>query len=88
MQCRYAAYVFSGYKSDLNWKCNAILKYTNPCKGCSCCYSKEFYNEPTDMNKRWWHVFLPRKQILLSGKWIIVETELQNIIRAEYYTGY
>ncbi|KAH0950761.1 hypothetical protein HN011_005621 [Eciton burchellii] len=61
---KYAAYVFSGYKSDLNWKCNAVLKYTNPCKGCSCCYSKESYNEST--NRRWWHTFLPRKQIIVS----------------------
>ncbi|EZA62691.1 Acylglycerol kinase, mitochondrial [Ooceraea biroi] len=59
---KYAAYVFSGYKSDLNWRCNAVLKYTNPCEGCSRCYSKESYNESVNMNRRWWHAFLPRKQ--------------------------
>lgn len=65
---RYAAYVFSGYKSDLNWNCNAVLKYTNPCKGCSRCYSEESYNETMHKNRRWWHAFLPRKQPLVSGK--------------------
>ncbi|KAL6447224.1 hypothetical protein ACFW04_001482 [Cataglyphis niger] len=63
---KYAAYVFSGYKSDLNWKCNAVMKYTNPCKGCSYCYSKDLsYNQSTNLNKRWWHVFLPKKQTLI-----------------------
>ncbi|EFN62771.1 Acylglycerol kinase, mitochondrial [Camponotus floridanus] len=60
---KYAAYVFNGYKSDLNWNCNAIMKYTNPCKGCSHCYSKELsYNQSTNFNRRWWHAFLPKKQ--------------------------
>lgn len=64
---KYAAYVFNGYKSDLNWKCNAVLKYTNPCKGCSYCYSKEmYYNQSANSNRRWWHAFLPRKQTSTS----------------------
>ncbi|XP_070158790.1 acylglycerol kinase, mitochondrial isoform X2 [Polyergus mexicanus] len=63
---KYAAYVFSGYKSDLNWKCNAVMKYSKPCKGCSCCYSKELsYNQSTNLNRRWWHAFLPKKQTLV-----------------------
>lgn len=71
---RYAAYVFNGYKSDLNWNCNAIMKYTNPCKGCSHCYSKELsYNQSTNFNRRWWHAFLPKKQTFVPGKEIFVE---------------
>ncbi|XP_029673153.1 acylglycerol kinase, mitochondrial isoform X1 [Formica exsecta] len=63
---KYAAYVFSGYKSNLNWKCNAVMKYSNPCKGCSYCYSKELsYNQSTNLNRRWWHAFLPKKQTLV-----------------------
>ncbi|XP_011636985.1 acylglycerol kinase, mitochondrial isoform X1 [Pogonomyrmex barbatus] len=60
---KYAAYLFNGYKSNLNWKCNALMKYTNPCKGCSCCYSKNSYNQSSNLNKRWWHAFLPKRQI-------------------------
>ncbi|XP_071568150.1 acylglycerol kinase, mitochondrial isoform X1 [Temnothorax nylanderi] len=64
---KYAAYVFSGYKSKLNWKCNAVMKYTNPCKGCSHCYSKDLsYNQSTNSNRRWWHAFLPKRQTLVS----------------------
>ncbi|XP_032685055.1 acylglycerol kinase, mitochondrial isoform X2 [Odontomachus brunneus] len=58
---KYAAYVFSGYKSDLNWNCNAILKYTNPCKGCSYCYSREISSDQSARsNRRWWNAFLPK----------------------------
>lgn len=71
---RYAAYVFSGYKSNLNWKCNAVMKYSNPCKGCSYCYSKELsYNQSTNLNRRWWHAFLPKKQTLVPGKMILIK---------------
>jgi len=64
---KYAAYVFSGYKSNLNWKCNAVMKYTNPCKGCSRCYSKDLsYNQFTNSNRRWWHALLPKRQIFVS----------------------
>ncbi|XP_036147827.1 acylglycerol kinase, mitochondrial isoform X2 [Monomorium pharaonis] len=60
---KYVAYVFSGYKSDLNWNCNAVMKYTNPCKGCSSCYSKNFFRDQSMYsNRRWWHVFLPKRQ--------------------------
>lgn len=66
---RYAAYIFCGYKSDLTWECNAVIKYTNPCKGCSRCYSKELaYNQSTNLNRRWWHAFLPKRQTFASGK--------------------
>ncbi|XP_072761009.1 acylglycerol kinase, mitochondrial isoform X2 [Anoplolepis gracilipes] len=68
---KYAAYVFNGYKSDLNWKCNAVMKYTNPCKGCSHCYSKELaYNQSTNLNRRWWHAFLPKKQTFVSDNYV------------------
>ncbi|XP_011882144.1 PREDICTED: acylglycerol kinase, mitochondrial isoform X2 [Vollenhovia emeryi] len=64
---KYAAYVFSGYKSQLSWKCNAEMKYTNPCKGCSRCYSKDLsYNQSTNSNRRWWHAFLPKRQTFVS----------------------
>ncbi|XP_020285907.1 acylglycerol kinase, mitochondrial isoform X2 [Pseudomyrmex gracilis] len=60
---KYAAYIFSGYKSDLNWKCNAVMKYTNPCKGCSNCYSNELsHNHSASLSRRWWHAFLPKKK--------------------------
>ncbi|KAL0100333.1 hypothetical protein PUN28_019594 [Cardiocondyla obscurior] len=68
---KYAAYVFSGYKSNLNWKCNAVLKYTNPCKGCSRCYAKNFsYNQSTNSNRRWWHAFLPKNKTFVSDNHI------------------
>lgn len=64
---KYAAYVFCGYKSDLTWKCNAMMKYTNPCKGCSRCCSKELiHNQSTNLNRRWWHAFLPKGQTFVS----------------------
>ncbi|XP_025162874.1 acylglycerol kinase, mitochondrial isoform X2 [Harpegnathos saltator] len=63
---KYAAYVFNGYKSDLNWKCNAVLKYTNPCKGCSHCYSKKISSDQTaNSNRRWWHAFLPKTRTFI-----------------------
>lgn len=79
---RYAAYVFNSYKSNLNWKCNAIMKYTNPCKGCSYCYSKDLsYNQSTNSNRRWWHAFLPRKQTFVSGKEILIKFEINYSYR-------
>ncbi|KAG5328748.1 AGK protein, partial [Acromyrmex heyeri] len=69
---KYAAYIFNGYKSNLTWKCNALMKYTNPCKGCSCCYSKDLsYNQFTNSNRRWWHAFLPKQQTFVSGNEIL-----------------
>lgn len=56
---RYAAYVFSGLKTNLNWSLNGTLKYTDPCTGCSHCYQENQSN--TSVEKRWWHVFIPRR---------------------------
>ncbi|XP_014471802.1 PREDICTED: acylglycerol kinase, mitochondrial [Dinoponera quadriceps] len=68
---KYAAYVFNGYKSDLNWKCNMTLKYTNPCKGCSHCYSKEIFSDQSaNSNRRWWHAFLPKTRQFISDNHI------------------
>ncbi|XP_031833350.1 acylglycerol kinase-like protein Mulk isoform X2 [Nomia melanderi] len=60
----YVTYVFNGYKKKLNWNCDATIKYTNPCDGCSNCYQKDMsLNEFANMNKRWWHAFIPRKRV-------------------------
>ncbi|XP_014601075.1 PREDICTED: acylglycerol kinase, mitochondrial [Polistes canadensis] len=65
---KYATYIFNGYKNNLNWNCNGLLKYTKPCAGCSQCYANTNIDQSLHTNKRWWHAFLPRKTILASGK--------------------
>ncbi|XP_012219224.1 acylglycerol kinase, mitochondrial [Linepithema humile] len=67
---KYAAYVFCGYKSDLTWKCNAVMKYTNPCKGCSRCYFEQLAYSQSNLNRRWWHAFLPKRQTFASDNHI------------------
>ncbi|XP_058804230.1 acylglycerol kinase, mitochondrial isoform X2 [Phymastichus coffea] len=52
----YVTYIFSGFKSDINWDCNGVLRYFDPCSGCSNCHHKQ---DPT-LNKRWWHSFVPK----------------------------
>lgn len=54
---RYVTYVFNGYEENLNKYCDAVLKYTLPCEGCSRCSQN---NLISNLNTRWWHVFLPR----------------------------
>ncbi|XP_034950527.1 acylglycerol kinase, mitochondrial [Chelonus insularis] len=55
----YVTYIFNGYKKkNINWDCNANIRYSDPCQGCSNCYNKSQFNESSD--KRWWHVFIPR----------------------------
>lgn len=34
---KYATYIFNGYKDSLNWKCEALVNYSEPCEGCSNC---------------------------------------------------
>ncbi|XP_029032122.2 acylglycerol kinase, mitochondrial [Osmia bicornis bicornis] len=60
---KYVTYILNGYKMNLNQYCNAMIKYTPPCEGCSRCSQKNFLNVPSNMNKRWWHVFVPRNPI-------------------------
>lgn len=54
---RYVTYVFNGYEENLNKYCDAVLKYTLPCEGCSRCSQN---NLISNLNTRWWHIFLPR----------------------------
>ncbi|XP_060821605.1 acylglycerol kinase, mitochondrial [Bombus pascuorum] len=54
---KYVTYVFNGYEENLNKYCDAVLKYTLPCEGCSRCSQN---NLISNLNTRWWHVFLPR----------------------------
>ncbi|XP_008558541.1 acylglycerol kinase, mitochondrial [Microplitis demolitor] len=56
---RYVTYVFNGFKNDLNWNCNATIRYTDPCPGCSKCYQQ--YQSSGQSDVRWWHVFIPKK---------------------------
>ncbi|KAF3420722.1 hypothetical protein E2986_00613 [Frieseomelitta varia] len=56
---KYVTYIFNGPKENLNKYCDAILKYTLPCEGCSRCSQ----NLISNLNTRWWHVFLPRSTI-------------------------
>ncbi|KZC09762.1 PREDICTED: acylglycerol kinase, mitochondrial [Dufourea novaeangliae] len=61
---KYATYVLNGYKEKLNWNCDALIKYTNPCDGCSRCYQRDTsLDEFANINKRWWHAFVPRKSV-------------------------
>lgn len=55
---RYATYVFSGFKKDVNWDINGTIRYSDPCNGCSRCYNKDDNNDSS--GSRWWHVFIPR----------------------------
>ncbi|XP_076766711.1 acylglycerol kinase-like protein Mulk [Xylocopa sonorina] len=58
---KYATYVFNGFKDNLNQYCDAILKYTLPCEGCSRCNrNNSFLSGSSNLNTRWWHVFIPK----------------------------
>ena len=54
---RYVTYIFNGLKNDLNWNCDGVIRYSDPCNGCSLCYTK---NEDSHVNKKWWHAFVPK----------------------------
>ncbi|XP_063975455.1 acylglycerol kinase, mitochondrial isoform X2 [Diachasmimorpha longicaudata] len=56
---RYMTYIFNGMKKDVNWEINGTLRYSEPCSGCSTCYDDNQTPESTE--KRWWHVFIPRR---------------------------
>lgn len=58
---KYVTYIFNGHKEDLNWKCDATIRYSDPCEGCSRCYQEQ--NSPVEIStKRWWHAFVPRQR--------------------------
>lgn len=65
---KYANYLVNGYEENLKWNCNAMMKYTDPCTGCSQCYQNtlSFCESSGSANKRWWHAFLPRKTTFAS----------------------
>ncbi|XP_046813636.1 acylglycerol kinase, mitochondrial isoform X2 [Vespa crabro] len=63
---KYATYIFNGYKDNLNWNCNGLLRYTKPCTGCSHCYKNSNIDQSTHTNKRWWHAFVPKKATFTS----------------------
>ncbi|OXU30059.1 hypothetical protein TSAR_015262, partial [Trichomalopsis sarcophagae] len=54
---RYMTYVFNGYKSDINWDCNGVIRYSDPCSGCSKCCQEQEKQSPS--GRRWWHSFVP-----------------------------
>lgn len=65
---KYATFIFNGYKSNLSWNCNATLKYTDPCTGCSNCYKNvNATDQFIHSNKRWWHAFLPKRTFTLDA---------------------
>ncbi|KAG5893360.1 hypothetical protein JTB14_000125 [Gonioctena quinquepunctata] len=37
---KYATYIFNGFKSKLSWNCEAVIRYSVPCEGCSNCCKK------------------------------------------------
>lgn len=47
------------------------IQYTNPCDGCKTCHEMKFKKSADELNvnngipeKRWWSVFMPRKQVI------------------------
>ncbi|XP_074103368.1 acylglycerol kinase-like protein Mulk [Cotesia typhae] len=56
---RYVTYIFNGFKKDVMWNCNATIRYSDPCIGCSKCYQPD--KSPAQLDVRWWHVFIPKK---------------------------
>ncbi|XP_076239270.1 acylglycerol kinase-like protein Mulk [Calliopsis andreniformis] len=76
---KYATYIFNGYKGSLNWNCDATVKYTNPCGGCSHCRQKNpSLNELNSTNRRWWHAFVPRKPTAATD-----DIDYSNVINEE-----
>ncbi|KAG7197447.1 hypothetical protein KM043_013297 [Ampulex compressa] len=65
---KYVTYIFNGYKQNLNWKCDAVIRYTSPCSGCSRCYKDMTLNQIQERNRRWWHAFTSKRTTLPSEK--------------------
>ncbi|XP_024943863.1 acylglycerol kinase, mitochondrial isoform X2 [Cephus cinctus] len=63
---KYATYVFNGYKGDLNWDCDGVIRYTEPCDGCSRCYYEHQTTSNSTLERRWWHSFLPKRTSMPS----------------------
>lgn len=53
----YASFLFNGFSSKLTWNCNAKIRFTPPCDGCSNCFRKEEV-KPIE-NRRWMAKFIP-----------------------------
>ncbi|CAL7934367.1 unnamed protein product [Xylocopa violacea] len=65
---KYATYVFNGFKNNLNQYCDAILKYTLPCEGCSRCNrNNSFLSGSSNLNTRWWHAFIPKTTTTINN---------------------
>ncbi|XP_011499911.1 PREDICTED: acylglycerol kinase, mitochondrial [Ceratosolen solmsi marchali] len=62
---KYVTYIFNGLKNDLNWECNGLVRYSDPCSGCSKCYKVE---ETTSTDRRWWHAFVPKVKKFSTGE--------------------
>lgn len=67
---RYVTYVFNGFKDDMNWDCNGVISYSDPCSGCSKCY--EEHQQTSATGKRWWHAFIPKVKNFSSGIYIFI----------------
>lgn len=52
----YASFLFNGFSSKLTWNCDAKIRFTPPCDGCSNCFKKE--EKPIE-NRRWMAKFIP-----------------------------
>ncbi|XP_017877920.1 acylglycerol kinase, mitochondrial [Ceratina calcarata] len=61
---KYATYIFNGFNIDLNEYCDAVLRYTLPCDGCSRCNLKTSQSGYFNTNARWWQVFVPKRNVV------------------------
>lgn len=62
---KYVTYIFNGFNTDLNEYCDAILRYTLPCQGCSRCRNQNTWQSGySNTNARWWQVFVPKRNVI------------------------
>ena len=55
----------------MNWDCNGIIRYSDPCSGCSKCYNK---HETLRSQRRWWHAFVKKVDHFSTGIKFLFET--------------
>lgn len=54
----YSAFLFNAFSDALTWNCNAHLRYSPPCSGCSNCFVKPVEAAPANSgSRRWWTGF-------------------------------
>lgn len=56
----YTAFLFNAFSDGLTWNCNAHLRYSPPCNGCSNCYVRPMATAGTNASggsRRWWSGF-------------------------------